>query len=141
FVRRYCFYMGGEIKKQDGTVIDRRTAHLARINALTADDNPRKGRISGGYLEKVLDENLPSAPYLIWQNFFFGRVFKRRIRNYRMRTSVTTPPQDMHIEWFEVLKEVVDFPIRRRMQESEGTERSSTDGRGGRSRRKQGDEN
>jgi hypothetical protein len=41
FIRRYCFYMGGKIPNNDGTVIDRRSAHLARLNALTvAKDRP-----------------------------------------------------------------------------------------------------
>jgi len=113
FIRRYCYYMGGEIKKLDGTVIERRTAHLAAVNALTVDDDPRKCRIFGGYLEKVLDEKLASAPYLVWQNFFYGRVFRKRISNYRPRASAINPPQDMHDEWFEILEQFVDFPRRR----------------------------
>jgi HEPN domain-containing protein len=113
FIRRYCYYMGGEIKKADGTVVDRRTAHLARLNALTVDDDPRQCRIVGGYLENVLARKLPSAPYLVWKNFFFGRVFRKRIPNFRLRGSAINPPQDMHEEWLEILEQFVDFPRRR----------------------------
>jgi hypothetical protein len=91
-----------------------RNTHLAYLNALTTDENPRNCRIFGGYLEKVLDEKLPSARYLVWKNFFFGRIFRKRIPNYRARFSVITPPQDMHEEWFDILEQFVDFPSRRK---------------------------
>jgi HEPN domain-containing protein len=115
FIRRYCYYMGGEIKKHEGTAIDRRTAHLARLNALTVEDDPRQCRIFGGYLEKVLDENLASAQFLRWKNFFFGPVFRKRIANFRARFSAVNPPQDMHQEWLDVLERFVDFPRRKRI--------------------------
>jgi HEPN domain-containing protein len=114
FIRRYCRYFGGEIQKRDRTTIDRRKAYVAQLSALTVDDDPRKCRISGGYLEKVLDEKFPSATYLVWKNFFFGRIFRKQIPNYRPRFSVINPPQDMHEEWFDILEQFADFPRRRK---------------------------
>jgi hypothetical protein len=69
--------------------------------------------VQANVLENVLAKKLPSTQYLVWKNFFFGRVFRKRIPNFRLRGSAINLPQDMHEEWFDILEQFVDFPRRR----------------------------
>jgi HEPN domain-containing protein len=108
FIRRYCFFMGNG---------QRRIAHLAHLNSLPLDADPY--HISSGYLERVLAKrNSKARQALIWKNLFFGRHSKKPVF-YTIRGGALTPTQDIHEEWFEILKGFVDFPELKRRAKKE----------------------
>jgi len=110
YVRRYCYYMRGEIRQQDGTTFSRLEGEVQKVHHPEYEGNPHKYRIFGGYLERILDQNLPAAEHLIWKNFYFGRRRKRRIRSYRLRMSSVNPTHSLRPEVFPELDRLVDFP-------------------------------
>lgn len=69
-----------------------------------------KYEIQGGYLEEVLRRKLPAYDALVWKNFFFGRVKKHQIKNFRFRMSSKNPTHVLHPEAFQHLDALVDFP-------------------------------
>ncbi|MEQ8693975.1 MAG: HEPN domain-containing protein [Gammaproteobacteria bacterium] len=108
-IRRYCFYMRGEIETQSGV------KQLLPINKQRAtnpyfEKNRHKYRLLNGYLETVIDRKKPSYDALVWKNFFYGRVKKHRINNFRSRMSSHNPTHNLHPEVFAELSDLVDFP-------------------------------
>ena len=107
-IRRYCYFMRQVIGK-NGEI------NLFEINKQKATDphyatNWHKYKISNGYLEKVIEKRLPSYDDLVWKNFFYGRVKKHVIKNFRFRISSQNPTHSLHPEIFGTLAKLVDFP-------------------------------
>lgn len=108
-IRRYCFFMRQVMIDNGGE------RHLFEANKQRAlhpyyDEHRHKYRISGGYLEKVMDKKLPSYHDLVWKNFFFGRARKNMINNFKFRISSQNPAHANHEEIFDTLDSLVDFP-------------------------------
>lgn len=108
-IRRYCFFMRQVVKSDSG---DRHLFETIRKRAISPyfEEHPHKYRIFGGYLERVIDKRLPAYYDLVWKNFFFGKVAKRKIRSFRFRGSAQSPTHANHREIFDTLDSLVDFP-------------------------------
>jgi hypothetical protein len=108
-VRRYCYFMR-QVIKMDGNDV-----HLFEQNKNKASNpyyetNRHKYKIFNGYLEKVIEKRLPSYDDLVWKNFFYGRVKKHKIKNFKFRMSSQNPTHSLHPEIFDTLSQLVDFP-------------------------------
>lgn len=57
-IRRYCFYMRGEIETSDGTK-DLLTINKQKATNPYYEKNRHKYRLMGGYLEKIIDKRKP----------------------------------------------------------------------------------
>jgi hypothetical protein len=85
-------------------------ANKEKANAPYYEINRHKYKIFNGYLEKVIEKRLPSYDSLVWKNFFYGRVKKHKIKNFRFRMSSQNPTHSLHPEIFSTLDRLVDFP-------------------------------
>jgi len=108
-VRRYCYFMRQVIVKEENEI------SLFEVNKQKTtnpyyETNRHKYKIFNGYLEKVIEKRLPSYGDLIWKNFFYGRVKKHKIKNFRFRMSSQNPTHSLHPEIFSTLNQLVDFP-------------------------------
>lgn len=108
-IRRYCFFMR-QVVKVDGGVKELFEINKRKVTNPQFEKLPHLYRISGGYLEKIIDERLPAYDDLIWKNFYYGRVKKHQIKNFRFRTSSQNPTHSLHREAFDTLDSLVDFP-------------------------------
>jgi HEPN domain-containing protein len=108
-VRRYCFFMRQVVKK-DGGEISLFEANKKKATNAYYETNRHKYRIFNGYLEKVIDKRLSSYDDLVWKNFFYGRVKKQKIKNFKFRMSSQNPTHSLHPEIFVTLDQLVDFP-------------------------------
>jgi len=107
-VRRFCYFMRAE--RGDGTKQDRFEIEVEKVHCLKFQERPHEYKISGGYLEKILQKNLPGARDLVWKNFYFGRRKKHTIPKFRVRNSSVNPTHFLHPECFPILNKIVDFP-------------------------------
>lgn len=74
--------------------------------AIRPGETPPKARISGGYLESVIDEPAnPARGPLLWRNAFFGARSRRRVRVGKWLTA-TNAPLYLHPE---ILDEVLKY--------------------------------
>lgn len=108
-VRRYCFFMRQVIKK-DGVEKSLFEANKQQATHPYYEINRHKYKIFNGHLEKVIEKRLPSYDALVWKNFFYGRVKKHKINNFRFRMSSQNPTHSLHPEIFDTLNQLVDFP-------------------------------
>ncbi len=60
-IRRYCFYMRGEIRRRDGSRIQRLPLELSKVHDEYYVENPHKYELFQGYLEKALKGNTEAA--------------------------------------------------------------------------------
>lgn len=114
-IRRYCFQMRSSLKKQDGTVVDLFPYEIEKANHPFFIDKPNKYSISGGYLEKVLnDKRSTLRKQLVWKNFYYGSYAKKTVRNYKKQSSSANPTHYLHPEVFNELDKLVKFskPVR-----------------------------
>jgi HEPN domain-containing protein len=118
-IRRYC-------QPSDSTRAE------SRYEYLNSDDlkvNRYKLRISGGFLERVLDEERSSdrRKVLVWKNFCYGSRRKHRIKNYRVRARSASPIHFFRPECYPALKDYVQFPKSVRVElESHSTASQAT---------------
>lgn len=108
-VRRFCDFMRVAIPSENGEK-DLSEFYYTRANSPEVEKRPNKFRIPGGYLEMVIENRLPSYKFLVWKNFFFGRVTKHKVKNFVSRSSSQNPTHKLHPEAFAILQEYVDFP-------------------------------
>ena len=108
-VRRYCYFMRQVVKKKEGK-ISLFEANKQKATNSYFETNRHKYKIFNGYLEKVIEKRLPSYDDLVWKNFFYGRVKKHKIKNFRFRISSQNPTHSLHPEMFSTLARLVDFP-------------------------------
>ena len=74
------------------------------------EDQRHRYRVFNGHLEKVIDKGLPAYDDLVWKNFFYGKVKKHKIKNFKFRSSSKNPTHSMHPDVFSDLEKLVDFP-------------------------------
>ena len=108
-IRKYCFFMRQELKKNDGTVINLLQANISKILNEKFENNPHKYKIQGGLLEKIINEKNEAYRHLIWHNIFYGRNKKNIIKNHKIHISSVNPTLTMHPEGFRILDELVQF--------------------------------
>lgn len=109
-IRRYCYYMRGVSENKDGVSISLLDYELRMIHNKLFIKQPNKFKIYGGFLEKVIANNSKLAPHLIWNNFYYGRVKKHKIKNVKVRVSAANPTHFMHPEIINELNKLVNFP-------------------------------
>jgi HEPN domain-containing protein len=110
YVRRYCFYLRGEITTPDGRTISLFESEVKKIHRPDYEKNPHRFGIIGGYLETILSEKRPAMTNLIWNNFYFGRRKKHRIKNIPFRVVTINPTHFMYPEIYIELNRLVNFP-------------------------------
>ena len=110
YVRRYAYYMRGEINRTDGSVVNRLELQLEYVHSPMFEAQPHRYRVFGGFLENAIDKKTPAASALTWKNVYYGRRGKRRLRNVRLRGSSINPTHYLHPEVFSELDCLVDFP-------------------------------
>jgi hypothetical protein len=71
--------------------------------------NRHKYKIKDGYLERVIEKGLPSYKDLVWKNFYFGKVKKHQIKNFKRRMSSKSPMHAVHPDKFYCLEALVHF--------------------------------
>jgi hypothetical protein len=113
-----------------GKTINMMDMELERIYR-SEKENPRKFRLSGGALEKIIDERgHPARKALIWQNAFFGssRRWRRKV-TVPVHMHATNAPLTLHPEILEEVlryvflpKEVVEAYRRELARRSNGRE-------------------
>lgn len=108
-IRRYCYYMRQSINV-NGVEKDLFKLNKQKASQMDLKKSRHKYEIQGGYLEEVLRRKLPAYDALVWKNFFFGRVKKHQIKNFRFRMSSKNPTHVLHPEAFQHLDALVDFP-------------------------------
>jgi len=108
-VRRYCFFMR-QVSKHDGVEIELFESNKQKVTNPYYETSKHKYKIFNGYLEKVIAKGLPSYDDLVWKNFFFGKVKKHKIKNFRFRMSSQNPTHSLHPDIFDTLDKLVDFP-------------------------------
>lgn len=108
-VRKYCFYMRGEIKRSNGTAYDLLPSNIQKISLPEYNKYPYKYKLRGGFLEEVIKKNKEPAQYLIWHNFYYGRNNKKKIKNHRNHMSSMNPTLMLHPELIDELSQLVHF--------------------------------
>lgn len=79
-VRRYCRVMDYKLRSPDSEPIDMLSLEIKR-NEAAEKEPPQHFKIIGGVLEKILEKKTdPARPPLIWQNAFFGKGARKRVR-------------------------------------------------------------
>jgi HEPN domain-containing protein len=107
-IRRYCRYLRAVLP--DGTSMRDKT--VAMLQAKQTLDAPHKYRIVGGYLEKILDQQVsrPKArELLVWKNFYYGGRHRQIIKKYKNSWSAANSPLSMHPEIYDDVKKLVKF--------------------------------
>lgn len=90
-IRRYCTTMDNAVSLATEGAKSSLTSSLARIER-SEREQPTKCRLSRGLLENIVDgadSDLRRA--LVWQNAYFGRVSRRRVRIPRKFEAVNAP--------------------------------------------------
>lgn len=108
-IRRYCFFMH-QVVERNGTEVPLFELNKKRATDPYYEDQRQKYKIFRGYLEKVIEKRLPSYDALVWKNFYYGRIKKHRIKNFRFRMSSQNPAHSLRPEVFPLLEKLVDFP-------------------------------
>ncbi|MGJ0483778.1 MAG: HEPN domain-containing protein [Methylomicrobium sp.] len=101
YIRRYCY---------DRSVYE--GYNLRKIEPSDLEKNPKKYRLPGGLLEKIIKEKSIAYSYLVWDNFFYGdeNIERDDIRKRQSKFSVINPPLAFFgKEAFDALKDFVDF--------------------------------
>lgn len=79
-IRRYCKVLNYDLKLLDGKMQNMLEPEIEMIRK-SEKIPPQKFKISGGLLENIIDKTDNTARNaLIWQNFFFGKVTRNRVK-------------------------------------------------------------
>lgn len=104
-LRRYAKTLKYEIDLPDG----RKQSMLPKeLDAIKNAESlpPTKFRLAGGYLERIIDNPIhTSRPALIWQNAYFGRRGRKRVR-MQVHFAGANSPLTLHPE---ILDEVLKY--------------------------------
>ena len=66
-------------------------------------------RIPGGKLEGILSEASERRAHLVWKNFWYSAMRRRRIAGFPARIATHTPMHFLRPEVYPILKELVRF--------------------------------
>ncbi len=108
-VRSYCFYMKGEIKRNNDRTIERLPLNINKIKKSHEEKKWYKYKIRGGLLEDIINKRKASYDALIWHNFYYGKRRKLIIKNHTNHMSSVNPTLTMHPEVFTELDDLVTF--------------------------------
>jgi len=113
-IRRYCRVLNYELKLSDGSFKSMLELELENIEN-SINHSPHKFRITGGALEKILDQKDNTArPALIWQNGFFSGKARKFVKSPAHFHAVNAPlflhPEilDEVLEYIFIPKDVVN---------------------------------
>ncbi len=101
YIRRYCYNW----KAYEGF-------NVSKIDPSYFEANPKKFKLSDGFIEKTILEKSSAYPYLAWNNCFFGEELCNRaeVRKNQSTFSFINPILPYWgKEAFDVLKNYVDF--------------------------------
>jgi HEPN domain-containing protein len=108
-IRRYCKVINYVLTVEDGQTKNMLQSELARI-ASSESKPPTKFRLSDGLLEKILDrKDHPARTALIWQNAFFGRSSRKRVK-VPIHFQATNAPLALHPEILDEVGRYVFLP-------------------------------
>jgi len=111
-IRRYCYYLRGEIRREGRSTVELFPPQLRRLKDQTPE-RAHEARISGGYLEKVLaSRGSGLRAILVWKNPYFGIRFRKVIRAYPVRMMAANSAVVMDPRLYEELRERVKFSKR-----------------------------
>jgi hypothetical protein len=113
-LRRYCQVLNYTITDTHNQRINMLKPNLEEIRLDFYIENPHRFRITGGFLEAVLDgkKGKQLREQLTWKNFKYGRRRKNSIKNFTFRSRSVIPPHIRDPNRFKVLDKYVDFPRR-----------------------------
>jgi len=111
-IRRYCYFMRGEIKVRKDLRKPRLPFELKRIHKQYFTENPHKYSLFQGYLENAIKKNKEAAKWLVWHNFYFGRRKKNFVKKHPEFLSSVNTTLTLHPEAYDVLKPLVNFSKR-----------------------------
>lgn len=120
-IRRYCQDLrSGPSSMSESTLLE---IHLRSIARSRWSNKPHRFRLFGdGFLERVVDGRVGSEvrEALIWKNPYYGKRYRRRLRNYKLRSQSENPPHFRHKESYFAVKDLVFFSkeIRNEMESS-----------------------
>ncbi len=103
-LRKYCYFMrGSSTPGPDGKRIK-----LFPLNTSKARNFPKEGthkfEISGGYLEKILNQKDSDArKNLVWKNFYYGSCRKKKIKLKALSWSAV-PAHELCPDLLDILK-------------------------------------
>lgn len=106
-VRKYCFYMRGEIKRANGKVYKLLQSNVSKATNAEYEKYPHKYKLHGGLLEDIIKKNKEPTQYLVWHNFFYGKNRKKGIKNYKNHMSSMYPTLTFRPELFDDLDALV----------------------------------
>jgi HEPN domain-containing protein len=108
-LRRYCQDLQAAPKGIDRSVM--LELNLQRIDSKNWENKPQRFRISGGFLEHVLEGHSRTEvrEALIWNNPYYGDRFRRKLRNYKLRSQSANPPHYLHRKSYFAVKDLVFF--------------------------------
>ena len=109
YIRRYCFYMRGELKTHNDKIIDLLPFNIQKATNKEHEDKRYKYEIHGGLLEEIIKKQKPACEYLVWHNFYYGKRRKKLIKNHPNHMSSVNPTLSLHPEIFEELNKLVNF--------------------------------
>lgn len=108
-IRRYCQVINYDKLMKDGVVRNMLTYELTRIKE-SESKNFNEYRIPGGELETILDDtSSPSRPALIWQNAFFSKKNRKKVKIPTPGIAINSP-LSMHPEMIEEVMKYVHLP-------------------------------
>lgn len=120
FIRKYCFYMKGESTPgPDGKRIRLFPLNIKLVQSVD-EKNANKYSISGGYIEKILnDKKSKIREFLIWKNSYYGVYKKKIIKNFIKYSWSSNPTHYLNPEIFSFLESRVKFSeeVRKYFQE------------------------
>ena len=110
-IRRYCSVIDYCLTLQDGSSKNMLQMELQKIER-SEHRPPQNFRISGGFLEKIIDDKKhPAREPLVWQNLYFGRRAKKSIQLVKFMHS-TNSPLSLHPEILDDVLEYIHLPKR-----------------------------
>ncbi len=108
-IRRYCRTLNYSITLHDGSPTNMLSNELMLIETSEMKP-PQHFRISGGFIEKILDDKKhPARKPLVWQNLYFGGRSRRTVRLARFFQS-TNSPLSLHPEILDDVQQYVYLP-------------------------------
>lgn len=108
-IRRYCRYTQGHFVSSDGKNIQRLPFVKGEIAKHEQRGTWHNYKIPGGLLEKLIEEGGESSKALIWNNFYFGKRHKKKIKEHKNNWSFTNSVLFHHPEIYPKLRELVTF--------------------------------
>jgi len=123
-IRRYCKYINQEIPNRSGGHKNLMDIHINTIHSLKETKRPHKFRLTGGYLEKVLEKKKHlQKDSLIWQNLYYGNKYKSQVRIPRQMNAIN-PTHILHPEHIKHYEKLFQIPPKIKTQINNYNQRS-----------------